>query len=119
MDPEALLAPLYEACNRRDIAALAPLLTADVDWPDQAEGGRLTGPLALAAYWARNDESIHVEMAPFAFGLAADGRPFADLVLSIHNLRGQLWQESLVRQLFTLREGLIARMDSEPLEKRN
>jgi hypothetical protein len=119
MDPETLLTPVYEACNRRDITALTPLLTADVDWPDQAEGGRLIGPSALAAYWARNDQSIHVEMAPFAFGVSADGRPFADLILSIHNLRGQLWQESTVRQLFTLRDGLIARMDSEPLARRN
>lgn len=118
MDPEVLLTPLYEAYNRRDMVALAPLLTADVDWPDQSEGGRLIGPEALAAYWARNDRSIQVELAPYAFGVAPDGRPLADLVLTIRNLRGQTWQETTVRHLFTLHQGLIARMDIDTLGRR-
>lgn len=119
MDPQAVLAPFYEAYNRRDIAAASHFLTPDVDWPDMAEGGRLTGPDALAAYWARNDQSIQVELAPYAYGVAPDGRLIADLVLTVHNRRGQLWSETTVRHLFTLREGLISRMDIQPLEKRN
>ena len=119
MDPQALLAPLYDAYNRRDIDTVAPMLTADVDWPDMAEGGRLIGPAALAAYWARNDLSIQVELAPYAFGVAPDGRLIADLVLTVHNRRGQLWSESTVRHLFVLRDGLIARMDVEALDRRN
>lgn len=119
MDPQALLAPFYDAYNRRDIVALSPMMTPDVDWPDQSEGGRLTGPAALAAYWARNDLSIQVELAPYAYSLSPDGRLIADLVFSIHNRRGQLWSETTVRHLFTLRDGLIARMDIEPLDRRN
>jgi hypothetical protein len=119
MDPQTLLAPFYDAYNRRDIAALAPMMTADVDWPDQSEGGRLIGPAAMAAYWARNDLSIQVELAPYAFSVAPDGRPVVDLVLNIQNRRGQLWSESTVRHLFTLRQGLIARMDIELLDGRH
>ncbi|MBO9707588.1 MAG: nuclear transport factor 2 family protein [Caulobacter sp.] len=118
MDPQALLAPFYEAYNRRDIPAALRFLTPDVDWPDLAEGGRLIGAEALAASWKRNVRSIQVEMAPFAYGVASDNRLVADLVMTVHNLRGQLWSETLVRHLFTLHDGLISRMDVEPLERR-
>ena len=117
MDPQTLLAPLYDAINRHDVVAIGPLLTDDIDWPDQIDGGRLIGLEALAAYWARNELTIRVELAPYAYGRAPDGRLWADVVMNVQNLRGQLWSESTVRHLFTLRDGRVARIDGEAVEQ--
>lgn len=116
-DAHALLAKVYEAYNRRDFDAFSAMLAVDVDWPDQIEGGRLIGREALRAYWARNDRSIKVDSAPVSFADLPDGRIAVDVNQIVRNLGGQVWSDSCVRQIFTLRDGKIARMDVEFLDK--
>lgn len=117
-DAQALLTRLYEAYNRRDFAAFSALLTADVDWPDQVQSGRLIGHEAVAAYWSANDKVITVDSAPVSFSTLPDGRIAVDVNQIVRNLAGQIWSDSCVRQIFTLRDGKVARMDVEPLDKR-
>jgi ketosteroid isomerase-like protein len=112
-DAQALLTRAYEAYNRRDFAAFSALLTSDVDWPDQIQGGRLIGHDALAAYWAANDKVIKVDSAPVTFTTLPDGRIAVDVNQIVRNLTGQVWSDSCVRQIFTLRDDKIARMDIE------
>lgn len=117
-DAHALLAKVYEAYNRRDFDAFSVLLAPDVDWPDQIEGGRLIGREAVRAYWARNDRSITVDSAPVSFADLPDGRIAVDVNQIVRNLAGQVWSDSCVRQIFTLRDGKVTRMDIEFLDKR-
>jgi len=116
-DAHALLAKVYDAYNRRDFEAFSAMLTPDVDWPDLVEGGRLTGRDALFAYWARNDRSITVDSAPVSFADLPDGRIAVNVNQIVRNLAGQIWSDSCVRHIFALRDGLIARLDVEPLDK--
>ena len=117
-DAHALLTKVYEAYNRRDFDAFFVLLAPDVDWPDQIEGGRLIGREAVRAYWVRNDRSIKVDSAPVSFADLPDGRIAVDVNQIVRNLAGQVWSDSCVRQIFTLRDGLVTRMDVELLDKR-
>ena len=117
-DARALLTKVYEAYNRRDFDAFFVLLAPDVDWPDQIEGGRLIGREAVRAYWVRNDRSIKVDSAPVSFADLPDGRIAVDVNQIVRNLAGQVWSDSCVRQIFTLRDGLVTRMDVELLDKR-
>ena len=117
-DAHALLTRVYEAYNRRDFAAFSAMLTPDVDWPDQIEGGRLVGRDALRAYWGRNDKSITVDNAPAFFADLPDGRIAVDVNQIVRNLAGQIWSDSCVRHVFTLRDGLIARLDVEPIDRK-
>ena len=117
-DAHALLTKVYEAYNRRDFDAFSAMLAPDVDWPDQVEGGRLIGREAVRAYWTRNDRSITVDSAPVSFADLPDGRIAVDVNQIVRNLAGQIWSDSCVRQIFTLRDGKITRMDVELLEKR-
>lgn len=117
-DAHALLTKVYEAYNRRDFDAFSAMLAPDVDWPDQIEGGRLVGHDALRAYWVRNNRSITVDAAPVSFADLPDGRTAVDVNQIVRNLAGQVWSDSCVRQIFTLRDGKISRMDIELLEKR-
>ncbi len=116
-DAQALLTRLYEAYNRRDFTAFSALLTADVDWPDQVQSGRLIGHDAIAAYWAANDKVITIDAAPVSFAAQPDGRIAVDVNQIVRNLAGQVWSDSCVRHVFTLRDGKVARMDAEPLDK--
>jgi ketosteroid isomerase-like protein len=116
-DAQALLTKLYEAYNRRDFAAFSALLTSDVDWPDQIQGGRLVGHEALATYWAANDKVIKVDSAPVTFTALPDSRIAVDVNQIVRNLTGQVWSDSCVRQIFTLRDDKVARMDVELRDK--
>ncbi|WP_029916463.1 nuclear transport factor 2 family protein [Caulobacter sp. UNC358MFTsu5.1] len=116
-DAQALLTRLYEAYNRRDLAAFSALLATDVDWPDQIQGGRLIGLDALAAYWTRNDKMITVDAAPVSFETRPDGRVAVDVNQIVRNLAGHIWSDSCQRQVFTLRDDKVARMDIEFLDK--
>lgn len=118
-DAHALLTRLYEVYNRRDLTAFLALLTVDVDWPDQIQGGRLIGHDAVAAYWSANDKLITVDAAPVSFVTQSDGRVAVDVNQIVRNLAGQVWSDSCVRQIFTLRDGRVARMDVAPLDKKH
>ena len=114
-ESEALLTRLFEAYNRRDFAAFSACLHADVNWPDQAHGGRLVGYAALRDYWNANDRSIQVEMTPIAFTIEGDGRIRVDINQVVRGVTGGLWSDILVRQYFTLCGDRVSRMDLEPL----
>ena len=116
-DAQALLHGVYDAYNRRDYGVFLPLLTPDVDWPDLIEGGRLIGREAVRAYWARNDKLITVDIAVVSIAPLSDGRFVAEVNQIVRNLAGQVWSDSCVRHLFTLRDGLVAKLDVEALDK--
>lgn len=118
-DAEALLTKVYDAYNRRDFADLSVLLTADTNWPDMVEGGRLIGPAALSAYWARNDKLITVDIAVVSYAALPDGRVAADVNQIVRNLAGQVWSDTCERHIFTLRDGLVARLDIEIRDKKS
>jgi hypothetical protein len=116
-DAQTLLTKVYDAYNRRDFAAFSAFLTSDTNWPDLVEGGRLIGPEALGAYWARNDKSISVDIALVSIAALPGGRVAADVNQIVRNLTGQVWSDTCERHVFTLRDGLIARLDIEILDK--
>jgi hypothetical protein len=111
LDVEALLTKAYDAFNRRDFDALAANLHADVDWPDQIGGGRLVGHAAMRAYWARNNAMLEIDSSPVIFTALADGRTCVDVNQVVRNKAGQVWSDQCVRHCYTLRDGLISRMD--------
>ena len=118
-DAHALLTKVYEAYNRRDFDVFSAMLAPDVDWPDQIEGGRLVGHDALRAYWVRNNRSITVDAAPVSFADLPDGRIAVDVNQIVRNLAGQVWSDTCERHIFTLRNGMVARLDVEVLDKRS
>ncbi len=118
-DAQALLTKVYEAYNRRDFAAFSAFLAPDTDWPNMVEGGRLIGPEALGAYWARNDKMITIDIALVSIAALPDGRVAADVNQIVRNLAGQVWSDTCERHIFTLRDGMIAKLDVETLDKRS
>jgi hypothetical protein len=108
---EDLLRRAYAAFNARDIDGALALMQPDVDWPNGMEGGREVGHDAVRAYWTRQFGLIDSHVEPVGFSGDADGRIVVDVDQVVRDLDGALLAEQRVRHVYTLRDGLIARMD--------
>ncbi len=107
----ALITALYDANQRRDLAAFSAVTHPDLEWPDMTRGGWLKGPAAVQEYWAYNDAALKVEITPVEMSLLPDGRVAVDANQVVWNRSGHLWSDICVRHCYTLRDGLIWRMD--------
>jgi hypothetical protein len=108
---EDLLYRAYAAFNARDIERALSLMQPDVDWPNGMEGGRELGHDAVRAYWTRQFGLIDSQVEPVAFSEDDEGRVVVDVDQVVRDLDGALLSEGRVQHVYTLRGGLIARMD--------
>jgi ketosteroid isomerase-like protein len=83
----------------------------DVDWPNGMEGGRELGHEAVRAYWTRQFRLIDSHVEPVGFSEDEPGRVVVDVDQVVRKLDGELLSEQRVQHVYTLRDGLIARMD--------
>ena len=108
---ESLLSRAYAAFNARDVEGALALMQSDVDWPNGMEGGRELGHDAVRAYWTRQFGLIDSHVEPVGFAEDDEGRVVVDVDQIVRDLDGTLISEQRVQHIYTLREGLIARMD--------
>jgi hypothetical protein len=106
-----LLQRAYDAFNARDIDAALALMHPEVDWPNGFEGGREHGHEAVRAYWTRQWAQVDSHVDPLSFTEAPDGRVIVDVHQTIRELDGTLRGEAQVTHVYTVRDGLVARMD--------
>jgi ketosteroid isomerase-like protein len=114
-DAQALLTKVYAAYNRQDFVALAALTTPDVEWPNQMQGGWVKGRDALLDYWRANSANFVADVAPVAYHALPDGRTAVDVNQVVRSIGGSVWSDVCVRQIFTLRDGLVHHMEIVPL----
>ncbi len=114
--PEALeqrLRRAYQAFNAHDIEAALALMHSDVDWQNAIEGGRLHGHDALRAYWADQFVTIDPRVEPLRFMPRNGGRIAVDVHQVVRALDGSPISDARVVHVYTLRDGLVERMDIE------
>jgi ketosteroid isomerase-like protein len=110
---EQLLRQAYAAFNARDIDGALALLHPDVDWPNGMEGGRELGHDAVRAYWTRQFGLIDSHVEPVGFDVDDEGRIVVDVHQVVRDLEGSVLSDGRVRHVYTLRDGLVVRMDIE------
>jgi ketosteroid isomerase-like protein len=108
---EELLRRAYAAFNARDIDGALELMHPDVDWPNGMEGGREVGHEAVRAYWTRQWEVIDPHVEPMAFSEDEKGRIAVEVRQVVRDLHGVMIADQRVQHVYSLRDGLIARMD--------
>ena len=113
MDREALLRRTYDAFNARVIDAVLAGVTADVDWPNAWEGGRLAGPDGMREYWERQWREIDPHVEPVAFAERSDGRVEVTVEAVVRDRAGRLLSEGRVLHVYTFDGDLVSRMDVE------
>lgn len=101
---------VYEAFNARDLDAALALMHPAVNWPNGWEGGRLQGREAVREYWTRQWESIHSQVDPEAFTESGD-RVAVTVHQVVRDLDGNILSDGTVSHVYTLQDGLVARMD--------
>ena len=110
-EEERLLRVAYEAFNARDIDRALALMHRDVDWPNGMDGGRELGHDAVRAYWTRQFGLIDSHVEPERFEVDGAGRIVVDVHQVVRDLHGKVLSDGRVRHTYTLRDGLVARMD--------
>jgi ketosteroid isomerase-like protein len=108
---ERQLRAMYAAFNARDLDAVLAAMSADVDWPNAWEGGRLHGREAVRDYWTRQWAAIDPRVEPVSITAGAGGEVTVGVRQVVRSLDGDLLSESDVRHVYRLRDGLITRMD--------
>jgi ketosteroid isomerase-like protein len=113
VDPrdEHLLRRAYEAFNARDIEAALALMRPDVDWPNAMEGTRVHGHAGVRDYWTRQFTTIQSRVDPQGFSTDADGRVVVEVHQVVHDSDGDLIADRMVEHVYTIRDGLVERMD--------
>jgi hypothetical protein len=102
---------LYDAFNARDIDRVMAQFAPEVDWPNAWEGGRLVGHAAVRDYWLRQWEVIDPVVRPQGVREVDDGRVEVSVHQVVRDRDGDLLSEAYVLHTYTVRAGLIARMD--------
>jgi hypothetical protein len=110
-------ADIYRAFNAREIDWLLAQMTDDVDWPNAWEGGRALGRAAVREYWTRQWATIDPRVEPERVLTLPDGRVQVHVRQIVRALDGDVLSDERVDHVYTLREGLIARMDVAVSEK--
>ena len=109
-DTERLLRDLYAAFNARQVDALLAAMTDDVDWPNVLQGTRAHGPAAVRAYWTAQFAAIDPHVEPVRIDTLGDTS-----VVQVHqvvrDLDGKVLADQVVEHVYTMRDGLVARMD--------
>jgi hypothetical protein len=110
---EELVRSLYGAFNARDIDTVLAAMTADVDWPNGWEGGRVVGHDDVRAYWERQWAAINPTVEPTALSQRAEDEVEVTVHQVVRDKTGTLLTDSEVHHVYGFRGNLIRRMDIE------
>jgi hypothetical protein len=111
IDEFEMLRVAYRDFNARRIDEVLAHMSEDVEWPDRIDGGYLHGKDAIRAYWRRQFELSNPQVEPQNIERDAQGRFEVLVHQTVRDLRGSLIVDAEVRHLYTIRNGLIARME--------
>jgi hypothetical protein len=106
-----LLTMIYERFNVRDIDAVLATLHPDVDWPNGMEGGRVHGRDNVRAYWLRQWGMVDPHVEPVRFEDDEQSRTVVDVHQVVRDLSGKVLVDQMVQHLYSVRDGLIERME--------
>jgi hypothetical protein len=107
------LRDLYGSFNARALDAVLAQLADDVDWPTAYEGGRAVGRDAVREYWTRQWAEIDPTVEPVEISTRPDGRVAVEVDQTVRDRDGTVVAADRVLHVYTLRDGLVARMDIE------
>ncbi|MBV9341987.1 MAG: nuclear transport factor 2 family protein [Acidobacteria bacterium] len=106
-----LLTSVYAAFNRRDIDRILPAMDPAVEWPNGMEGGWVHGREGVRSYWTRQWNMIDPRVIPTRFDVDEMGCIVVDVHQTIRNLAGEIVMDRMVQHVYTIREGMILRME--------
>ncbi len=110
---EEILVAAYRAFNARNIDAVLALMHPAVVWPNGMEGGYVHGQEGVRAYWTRQWGMIDPHVEPVSFEKDEQGRTVVEVHQMVRDLDGNVLLDTIVHHAYTVRNGLIERMEIE------
>jgi hypothetical protein len=110
-DIKTMIEQAYSAFNRRDIDAALALMREDVRWPRASEGGTVVGKAEIRAYWTRQWSEFDPHVEPLAIIDRGGGMAEVRVHQLVKGLGGDVLSDSEVCHVYTIANGLIARME--------
>ena len=108
-----LVKKAYTAFNARDIDMAFSTMHPDVQWPKAFEGGYVSGQNEIREYWTRQWTEINPNVEPVGFNERQDGTLEITVHQIVKDLQGNLMFDGTVKHIYTLKDGLLRRMDIE------
>lgn len=109
---------LYARFNARDIEGVLEGLAEDVLWANGMEGGHVQGRQGVREYWTRQWSMIDPRVEPVRISRAGDQQILVEVRQTLRDLSGAPISDPatglpcrMVRHIFTLRGGEVARFD--------
>jgi hypothetical protein len=110
---QGILLAAYREFNARNIDAVLALMHPDVVWPNGMEGGFEHGHEAVRAYWTRQWSVLDPHVEPMKIEPDTQGRMVVEVHQVVRAMDGKILADTMVRHAYTIRAGLIERMDIE------
>jgi ketosteroid isomerase-like protein len=110
---EKLLRSLYRAFNARDVDTCLAAMTADVDWANGWEGGRVVGRDAVRDYWQRQWAAIDSTAEPTAVTERPDGTTAVGVHLVARDGEGKVILDERALHVYEFKGDLVQRMSIE------
>ncbi|MFB9410431.1 nuclear transport factor 2 family protein [Dactylosporangium matsuzakiense] len=106
-----LLRRTYRAFNARDIDEILATMSPQIDWPNMMDNVRAHGRDEVREYWLRQFAEIDPRVEPTGMRVEPDGRICVDVHQVVRNLAGDVLADQHVQHVYTIRDGLLERMD--------
>ena len=110
-----LIAAAYNAFNARQLDEALATMHPAVAWPRAWEGDHVQGAAQVRTYWTQQWQEISPVVEPMELSRLPDGRTAVLVQQTVHDLSGKLLHEGQTIHVYTIREGLIQRMDIQPV----
>jgi hypothetical protein len=110
-DPRDVLQQAYVAFNERDVEAAVAVMSPDVAWPDVSDGGFVRGHDGVRTHWREQFAAVDPHLEPADVQELPDGRLAVSVRQVVRSHQGDLISEHRLVHVYTLRDGLIERME--------
>jgi len=108
-----LIRKAYAAFNARDIDMALSTMHQDVEWPKAFEGGYVSGHDEIREYWTRQWKEINPNVEPVKINKREDGRLEITVQQKVKDLQDNIIFDGIVKHIYTVKDGLLRRMDIE------
>lgn len=111
-----LIRGAYRDFNDRRMEAVLARMQPDVEWPNGWEGGYVHGHEGVRNYWTRQWAVLDPRVDPVEIRTEPDGRIGVMVHQVVRDREGRQLVDTMVQHVYTIREGLIERMEIQPEE---
>jgi hypothetical protein len=112
-DIRQMLEEMYGDFNARRMEAVLARMIPEVEWPNGWEGGYVNGHAGVRDYWTRQWAVLDPRVEPINIVEDERGRYVVEVHQVVRDREGKLLVDQVVHHAYSLRDGLIERMDIE------